>query len=193
MRVIVGKENEGQKTLSVHEGIICTRSRFFHNAMKREWRQSEAKVVRMPDDVPDIFELYIILLYTNTIPIEQDSQLPKLLDLYLLADKVIDIKSKNLIMKAILGRIAENKFFPASAINTLYRSTTSNSPARRLIVDCFVKYENEEHIPEDGEELPHEFLVSVTRGLIQKRIGDGHLKYPYERPDVYMELEDESL
>ncbi|KAF2653804.1 hypothetical protein K491DRAFT_569063, partial [Lophiostoma macrostomum CBS 122681] len=140
VRVIVGKDDE-QKTFYVHEGLICARSKFFFNAMKKEWSESEDKRVQLPDDEPDLFGLYLTLLYTDTLPINHKSisgsaQFLQLVRLYILADKVMDVKSRNTIMHTLLVRNAKDAALPSSeSIRVLYKNTTPQCPARRLFVD----------------------------------------------------------
>ncbi|KAF2868938.1 hypothetical protein BDV95DRAFT_577969 [Massariosphaeria phaeospora] len=100
-------DNEGVE-FCVHENLICTRSAFFRKAMNGTWKESEEKYVELPEDEPDIFRLYVELLYsarltTKTLAYEVIS----LCKLYVLAEKLQDSLSKNLIIDALVATTRE--------------------------------------------------------------------------------------
>jgi hypothetical protein len=64
IRVVVGGEAKNQ-TFSVHEGLICSRSDFFKNAMKEPWLEAEERKVSLAEEEPDVFALYLELLYVS--------------------------------------------------------------------------------------------------------------------------------
>lgn len=49
----------------VHQGLVCKHSEFFKAALKGSWRESEEKVVKFPEDEPELFEYWLELLYFN--------------------------------------------------------------------------------------------------------------------------------
>jgi len=52
-----------KKDFYVHEGLICNRSDFFKNAMKEPWLELEERRVTLAEEEPDVFALYLELLY----------------------------------------------------------------------------------------------------------------------------------
>jgi hypothetical protein len=170
--------------------------------MKKEWTEFGGKVVRLPDDTPKTFELYLTLLYTNTPPVIEDStigdmQFLKLVNLYILADKVIDIQTNNTIMYAMFVRTYHDiEFPPTEAIKAIYDGTTPGSPARRFFVDMYVHVGNGDLIQDNDEALPRKFLASVTRALMAFRevllSGDDY-NSPFRRLEDYIEELDENL
>lgn len=48
---------------SVHENLIRSSSAFFDAATRGVWKESAARQVLLPEDDPEIFELYLHWLY----------------------------------------------------------------------------------------------------------------------------------
>ncbi|KAH7095174.1 hypothetical protein FB567DRAFT_575012 [Paraphoma chrysanthemicola] len=108
IHVCVGP-NDAQVTFDVHESVITARSPFFAKAMSGDWKEAQTRIVKLPDDEPDIFKRYIHLLYTNDLvvspatPSEEDPNSEDgsiLAKLYILAEKLRDIKAKNAVVQA---------------------------------------------------------------------------------------------
>jgi hypothetical protein len=211
--------------------------------------------VKLPEDDPALFEAYLTVAYTNTVPIKKNEdaktlsndadmsnndadtssndadassnntntsnnnagtlsndpnassnqnspstsaqdlprprgppQFPFLVDLYVLADKYMDVASKNVIMTGMLVRAKENKRPASSAIATLYRHTASPFLARRFCVDVYADAVMD---LASKKALPREFLLDLGSTFIKRR----DLRHPpmktWERPQDYMENESE--
>lgn len=63
--VRVGQQPQ-HKDFTVHEDLICSRSEFFKNAMNGSWRESDERMIPLPEDEPGTFALYLSLLYVST-------------------------------------------------------------------------------------------------------------------------------
>jgi hypothetical protein len=197
VKVIVGKDSEKQQTFFVHEGLICARSKFFHKALNGNWTESSERLVKLPDDKPVIFELYLQLLYTNNLPIgvtEDGKQFSELARLYVLAEKVMDTKSKNIIVAAMISRGADGYFATGNAIKWIYEGTVASSPARRLYVDLYAFYAPKEDVENPARDWPIDFWMELSRALILRRdIAKDDLKEPHETPENYMEEEEQEV
>ena len=103
VKVLVGEQ---EQAFTVHEGLICARSKFFRNAMNGNWLEADEKIVRLPDDEPAVFEGYLAVLYLKELPVinENDGQYLELAKLYVFAEKLMDTKSKNVIVEEMLNR-----------------------------------------------------------------------------------------
>lgn len=66
VRVLVGTEKPCAREFFAHEALICQRSRFFANAMNGSWIESDERKVPLPEDEPDVFALYLKVLYVHT-------------------------------------------------------------------------------------------------------------------------------
>jgi hypothetical protein len=121
LTVIVGKA-PNQEDFSVHEGIICTRSEFFRRAMNGNWAESEERVVKLPDDDPEIFAAYINLVYTNNVATNETKE-PKTTDQ--LSDEHIVLAKLYVLSEKLCDKAAKN-----AAINIVYSGTPKNAPGR---------------------------------------------------------------
>ncbi|KAH8727133.1 hypothetical protein GQ44DRAFT_770569 [Phaeosphaeriaceae sp. PMI808] len=110
VRIDVGIGNE-LTTYKVPAEILFRRSEFFKRAIHGKWKEAVNKIVKFPEDNPEIFEFYIHLLYTGQLPripdgIYTDGNIYEevsaiLCHLYVFAEKVHDVKAKNAIIRAI--------------------------------------------------------------------------------------------
>ena len=63
------------KEFSVHESLICSRSKFFQKAMNGKWKESEDRQVILAEDEPSVFLTYLDILYvssTHVLSLTQD-------------------------------------------------------------------------------------------------------------------------
>lgn len=158
----------------MHEGLITSRSRFFRNALNGSWQESDTKIIPLDDVLPSIFEIYLNSLYFNRLPViaaegadEKTGQVQSLIEVYILADRLMDSTTKNLVIEATIGRIRERKLPKEDAVSRLYDGTTENDPMRKLFVNMYVKFGNEKSIT-DSQHLP-EFMHDVLVGFMKTR------------------------
>jgi hypothetical protein len=64
----VGLESNDAKIVA-HESFLTMRSEFFRRAMNGAWEEADTRVVKLPEDDPDIFALYINYVYTAQLAI----------------------------------------------------------------------------------------------------------------------------
>lgn len=122
-------EGDGCKTFNVHKTLLTSRSRFFANALTdgTSWREAEDGAVRLPEDDPSIFTLYLEILYHNRIPVRESeakadqaecqkdikalqqaafdstlNQYETLGKLYVLCDMLQDDRASNLVISAFV-------------------------------------------------------------------------------------------
>jgi hypothetical protein len=150
VRVDVGNPPKLQ-IFDVHIALITERSDFFKKALIREWKEAAEKVVKLPDDDPEVFAIYLHHLYTGELAVKPEEQYYAADDyvktyqdfahLYVFAEKVQDIGTKNAVIRAMLdaGRIVlpnRANICPGSnIIRIIYKGTPAGCPARRLLVD----------------------------------------------------------
>lgn len=178
VEICVGKELP-QKIFSVHQALIAPRSEFFERAFNGNWKEAESRLVNLPEDDAITFDLYVQLLYTGQIPIQDDNEeFVKLCKLYVLCEKLQDTDAKNAILQAMLAKIrgSPSRSPGAFAINTIYHGTPENSPARNLVLDFFVKRENRlsvYHLILQGHHYPEEFVRHLAVQLLKQRSFEG--------------------
>jgi hypothetical protein len=110
LTIIVGS-GASEKRFSVHESFICARSEFFRRAMNGNWAESEERLVKLSEDDPEIFAIYINHVYTNNIATNSCEgskagdlirhELLMLSNLYILCENLCDKAGKNAMVEAI--------------------------------------------------------------------------------------------
>jgi hypothetical protein len=137
----------------VHMALLTARSDFFKKALNGKWMEAEEKIVRLPEDDPTVYATYVHHLYTGELVVQPDEQKPvkellseqhhMLCSVYVLAEKILDIETKNAVFHAMLemrytkqsnGKICGSS---CDGVNVIYKGTVVGSPARRLMVDLY--------------------------------------------------------
>lgn len=148
--------------------------------MNGKWRESDEGVVPLPDDQPEIFSLYANLLYTDrlatrqTDPEKKADEFTLLARLYVLAEKLQDVKAKNDIIDAMLaksraeGLVSTKPPLTMDAVAALYEGTPEGSQARKLFVDFFAQHGLASWLGEK-EDVRFDFLYDVSVRLLQIR------------------------
>lgn len=125
-------QDEDARSFSVHKDLITSRSDFFATMFRGTWKEIEQGVVNLPEDEPDIFKLYLNILYYGIIPVRRmvevfvdpddpdndeikstetitqevrttaSEEWRELCSLYILCEKLQDTTAKNLIIDAII-------------------------------------------------------------------------------------------
>ncbi|EXJ63002.1 hypothetical protein A1O7_03446 [Cladophialophora yegresii CBS 114405] len=81
--VVVGLSPE--RCWVVHEQLLTSASRFVKTALTPGFRESEERTIRLPEEDPDVFDLFVNYLYTSTTG---GLSLDMRLRLYVLADRL---------------------------------------------------------------------------------------------------------
>lgn len=178
-----------KQRFTVYHDILTERSGFFTAARSSRWTQDSQKPTDLTDHDPEDFSNYLQLVYGGGCiqPCEELSQFAKgypnqavtdviselgsahymaLFKLYILADKLEDLKSANLIMDDILlfgGKYT--RMLGSMPTNFVYDRTPPNSTLRNLIRDTMV-YENAgRHFLDEpfADKLPHQLLLDVVK------------------------------
>jgi hypothetical protein len=137
----------------VHMALLTARSDFFKKALNGKWMEAEEKIVRLPEDDPTVYATYVHHLYTGELVVQPDEQKPvkellseqhrMLCSVYVLAEKILDIETKNAVFHAMLEmrytKQSNGKICGPSCdgVNVIYKGTVVGSPARRLMVDLY--------------------------------------------------------
>jgi hypothetical protein len=101
--LLVGKE---QQEMLVHTNIISAHSAFFRAALKKEWKEGQTHVIRLPEDDPDIVTRYLDFVYHDRLVTQYksqpDSNYIDLALLYVYGERVLDIFIQNTIIEHLL-------------------------------------------------------------------------------------------
>lgn len=178
--LLVGPKKE---QLIAHEHRLIKTSDFFRAALKKEWKEGQTHVVKLPEERIKDTRHYLEFIYENTLPsgaIESGSELQKggmfgvLCDLYTFRERVLDTPLRNAIIKEILRLISlkdnhDKSWFPNWNIaRAIYQKTTATSPLRRLSVDILVSNGEPQWLDLVREEGYQEILVDVVKEFSQK-------------------------
>jgi hypothetical protein len=181
-------EGEKQKTFDVHESLIASRSLFFKKAMSGSWKESKDRIVNLPEEDPEIFKIYVHHLYTGSVAVIPEP-LPAITGrhakwiicrLYVLAEKIQDVKAKNSAIEALLAECREkqlngkNKYPGSSSVSTIYSGTLPGSMARKVLVDLYSCKTTSKWITKSPQ-WSDEFLRDLLVKIMDKRAGDGDL------------------
>ena len=164
----------------VHSTLLTSRSDFFKHATNQDSKESEEIVVALPDDDPDTFRRYLNLVYAHQLVTKETMQWLKLCRLYVLAEKLQDVTSKNQVIDVMCVFFNEitcqyalrqkiHRTLPAEATAELYDGTTRTSKARKLLVDLYTEFGPESWLKGNREPLPQDFIKELAFRLLQKR------------------------
>jgi hypothetical protein len=172
--------------------------------MNGNWAERDERLVKLPEDDPEIFAIYINLVYTNTVatrraedPKTRDAlpaELIRLSHLYVLSEKLCDTAAKNATIEATLASAEEKDTDGKTAIHgwrsirTMYEGTPKGSPGRRLIVDLWTNSSFQtDYLEENEVHLPRDFFFDVMLALGKERQAAGnHVAKRYDA-SLYME------
>jgi hypothetical protein len=181
IEVVVGPE-EDRATYYVHEGVICSSSGFFANAMKPEWAsvRPDARVVELPEDDASAFSLYMSWIYSKQLPVlpgapdsAGEEGYHTMAYAYVLGERLMDYEFKNALQDAYVlyarGSPPTKRYYPSNEeIRIIYEGTRDNSPLRKFLVDIWTWRGKHEWI-ENDRDLPKDFLLDVTTALLKVR------------------------
>ncbi|CAN9470207.1 unnamed protein product [Alternaria alternata] len=139
--------------LNVHRGVLYKSSKFFQNAMKPEWTDTQAgpNVIDLSDDPVDVVSDYIKWLYCDTIPNKQYEAVANtreekaeeaekvfiaLAKSYVFGEKIVDVRYKNAVLQTIATAIkAFDWNMGPESVKIVYEGTPPKSSLRRLIAE----------------------------------------------------------
>ncbi|KAB2105992.1 hypothetical protein AG0111_0g6179 [Alternaria gaisen] len=202
--VLVGT-GSGKADFRVHRTLFTSRSKFFERATSNDSQGKDELLVTLLDEDPQTFRLYLNLVYANQLATRGPEQWPKLCQLYVLAERLQDTKSKNEIVEGMYSFLNElllkpwspstrsKHYLPAVATAILFEGMTEKSRVRALLVDFYADFGDEILLREAQAELPADFIYDVAVRLLGKRahvIFGSQIVYP---PSHYYEFSNSLL
>jgi hypothetical protein len=197
--VLVGPD---QTRFVVHENLLVHYSKFFHAALTGKFKEAEDKTVKLEEDDPDIFELFVHWLYYQRFPDKvygdnegilalwtidddddyQSSPSDNCVYLHIFGDKYEVEKLRcdtiNELVQMILSDPGTG-LCGAASMRTAFRDLPGGSPMRQLIIDAHYRHgdSNEYDDLEDYDCIPflHGVWRKYTAATIQAMEGDPHV------------------
>ncbi|KAM0724244.1 hypothetical protein Q7P37_000126 [Cladosporium fusiforme] len=184
--VLVGTE-DCHKRFIVHHDAIVQRSDFFKAARSVQWKTDPLKPVCLEDDDPEVFTTYLNCVYFNkvmlpgsnqpafkkpneNVPKRWDRSFEALVATYILADKLLDHVTTDLVSDEVLRHSTVTSSIPsAKTVALAYQSTTENAPLRQLLRDICAHHANS--LPQSGHPWPAEFLEDLVGQLFAHKAG----------------------
>jgi hypothetical protein len=127
--------------------------------------------VRLPDISAYAFQHYVDWAYGDVLVSGKDidENLTILVELYLLGDKLDDVKLRNKAIKALTScGYADNTSPGPKLINLVWDSTTPNSPLRRWIVDENILRGSRPYFETCLTTYPAEFTQQIALKFMQQ-------------------------
>lgn len=157
--------NEDNPKLSqkftVTQGFLTEHSAFFEAACRNGWEEATTRTIKLPDVDNGTFHAYLYWIHGEKIPFETDCDpngnhcsflydheandtLIELIDLWLLADRLMTAKLRNAAADAILRVLTiihpesdMEDVFRASMIHQIWFATTQDRAIRRIVIDFY--------------------------------------------------------
>ena len=183
----VGKENP--QDYAIHESLIKPVSEFVCLALNEEWKEAKERLIPLPEDDPEVFELLQAWLYNETIPsmnlqdgVKDAAEYKMLVQAYILGDKLGITDFKDAIIDSIILKLRHTARFDARLGNLVYENTPDRSPLRKLWQDVYVFAGHPSWLDEDwlGEFMDAEFAVDLSKYHMRMMRGQGPSGAPYE-------------
>jgi hypothetical protein len=143
--LIIGPE---KRELLTHGNFIARKSEFFQVALKREWKEGQARTITMPEDDYETMTRYLSFVYSEKLPTTHlNPSVPSHLilpsqssvaDLYVLGTRMLDMSMKKAALEEVV-RLSEIICPWSRTVNIIYSGTCEGDPARRLMVDLYAK------------------------------------------------------
>ena len=187
--LIVGPEKH---ELLVHANYIARNSAFFETALKKERCEGQTRVISLPTDDYETMTTYLRFLYEGHLQDEFDIERLSCIHsptaddcdkmqgayisyakLYTLGCRLMDNNFKNAAITKIFNKFTRcclrvardimfNPEFPS--ISIIYNGTVEQDPARRLVVDMYIRHPHTALT----SEWDFGFLLDLAQGLSDK-------------------------
>jgi len=154
--VVVG-QGANQKHWTLPKALLVHHSPFFRAACDGQFKEAAEKCVRLPEEDPDIFKLFVSYLYTGGYaPTTDENGFPTLWDctkVWVFGDKLGSVGFKNCAMTFLYAVIFSYDPATPDAILFAYEHTAEGSKLRKIYTKAIV------HAMKDGGEANLQALV----------------------------------
>jgi hypothetical protein len=168
---------------SVHENLIRLSSAFFEATLGRDWKESQERIVKLPDCNAHAFCVYLQWLYTVQLDTKfqfnqgslSDGQWEwaNLVKAYLLGHYLQDVDFKDTSMDAMVDwaneATRECSYAPPHSSVEVFQATRAGSPLRWVILDFTTwRLTNISPVSLSDYQFPSDFLTSVITTLTER-------------------------
>jgi hypothetical protein len=177
---LVGSAGELQKRFTLHNDFFIPRSEFFTAARSAAWNKDPLKPTTLDDadDDPEVFANYMRSVYlgnANFLPDSKKAGFKPLIKAYVLADKLGDLMTANMIIDRIISYSDDAFTLPnTDEVQLAYSSTTSGSPLRALLCDHFIHEAGAKYlIDKKLSEVDRDFFQDIAVRYLSIKRTDG--------------------
>lgn len=150
--------------------------------MRGEWKETQERIIPLPEDDPNIFSIYQQWLYTSLVHTRYhvalstiDDEYRTLVKAYILGEKVMDSNFKDSLADAIIEKLRSLRKFDTSLTSLVFDNTPPASPLRRLWLDAYYIFGSSEwlnaSLVDDDDAISPEFMAEFSRYQMQFRTG----------------------
>jgi hypothetical protein len=156
-----------KKEYFTHENIASKSSRYVKAALSRQWEESRARRIQLPEVDIRPFEGYSHWLYTNTILLTTNGPpaMYELVENYILGDYLDDSAFRRAVLEHMLCIRFEQGTMPCGgSIALAWERTTSSSPLRKVLTELVLS-RSMSYVADgfkDDDEYPRDFIVDVV-------------------------------
>lgn len=194
--VVVGT-GDRKRNFPIHRALLVKHSKFFEAVFTdgAKWREGRSNLVEMPEDDPDIFEVFSQFLYSGgkiyTIQdgdqkrgangTTRDNEWNRLRDCWILGEKMLSSSFKDATTDALIEKIITTKRRPVAIHHGVYDNSAGARGMKKLLVDVAAWKWTTEAMASQTEvsKYPH-FFFEVAVAMKQKQ-DSSTLLAPFER------------
>jgi hypothetical protein len=159
------------KCFTVHRAVLCSKSKFFTAACGERWKSGQGKIVRLPEVKSRVFQHYVDWAYGEILVLreDEDKTMSLLIELYLLGDRLDDIKLRNKTIKAMASCSYTDHVCPSPiSISLVWDSTTPNSPLRNWIINEYLLRTGRAYFKNNLAKYPADFTQQIALKLMEQ-------------------------
>jgi hypothetical protein len=189
------------KDFYIHRARLCQFSPFFKKALDKDWSEAKSKLIVLPDDTAETFEIYCDWLY-NISPfresavrsedatqrsLEAEAMSVRYYQAYVFGDKVLDRDFTDMIIDIWMAHMRKQEIYATHSLFKIFNLSAKGDPARQLLIDVML------YIGHSGwfnglywnDDLNREALSEITKAYIRQK---GKLinrqDAPFYKPDM---------
>lgn len=159
----------GRREFTLYTDIASRSSKFFHAALRRDWKEAHQNTVVLHEVTVTRFESYLQWLNTNDHSFLGECVIAELAQLYTLGDFLDDLGFRVAMLGLIAKRAMNENVHPrCGVVSHIWDQTTKSSPLRKMILEILATLPMEyvaEEFAEAGEAISREFMADCLRRI----------------------------
>lgn len=185
LSIIVGKKSSPQ-AFHIHESLAVKLSDFFAAAVRKGWKESIKRTVKLPEEDPELFRIFEAFIYSGRVYSQKDGdeyedengrsvswEFGRLMSLWLLGDRLQASAFKDAIVDTLIEKINSEGAVPMKSFAAIYEGSVHPSPMKELLVETAAREWDTEDIDDiDMDETGSAFIKDLAKAQ-RKYLADG--------------------